>query len=234
MTDNVITMRRSSAQRKRLPEEVASYVRELIISGEVRAGEFLRIEPIAAAVGVSNTPVREGMLTLQSEGLVQLVPRRGFMVAPFTQQDVRDLFWTQAQLASELAARAARRITPQQIARLEEILAEHEKAIEVGNEDGIANLGHAFHREINLAADSHRLTVLLNSAVQHVPNRFYATIEGQVAATRKEHPLLLDALRRGRADEARPLMERHIIQGATHLIDALEQRGMWGMKEAAS
>ncbi|MFD5121952.1 GntR family transcriptional regulator [Streptomyces sp. NPDC058385] len=234
MTDNVITMGRHSAQRKRLPEEVASYVRELIISGGVRAGEFLRIEPIAAAVGVSNTPAREAMLTLQSEGMVQLVPRRGFMVAPFTQQDVRDLFWIQAQLASELAARAAKRITPQQVTRVEAILAEHEKAIEVGNEAGIADLGHAFHREINLAADSHRLTMLLNSAVQHVPNRFYATIEGQVAATRKEHPLLLDALRRGRADEAKALMERHIIQGATHLIDALEQRGMWGMKEAAS
>ncbi|MFD7179693.1 GntR family transcriptional regulator [Streptomyces sp. NPDC059904] len=234
MTDNVITMGRHSAQRKRLPEEVGSYVRELIISGGVRAGEFLRIEPIAAAVGVSNTPAREAMLTLQSEGMVQLVPRRGFMVAPFTQQDVRDLFWIQAQLASELAARAAKRITPQQVARVEAILAEHEKAIEVGNEAGIADLGHVFHREINLAADSHRLTMLLNSAVQHVPNRFYATIEGQVAATRKEHPLLLDALRRGRADEAKALMERHIIQGATHLIDALEQRGMWGMKEAAS
>ncbi|GAA5035122.1 GntR family transcriptional regulator [Streptomyces siamensis] len=234
MTGNVITLHGRGATRRRLPDEVASYVRELIISGEVRAGEFLRIEPIAEAVGVSNTPVREGMLALQSEGFVQLVPRRGFIVAPFTQQDIRDLFWTQAHLAGELAARAARKITAEQIARLEAILAEHEKAIAAGDEERIAGFGHAFHREINLAADSHRLTLLLNSAVQHVPNRFYATIEGQVAATRHAHPLLLDALRTGDAGEARALMQRHIAEGADHLVEALDERGLWSRWESAS
>src|SRR6478672_4058053 len=107
--------------RRQLPEEVAAYVRELIMSGRIRPGEFLRMEPIAEAVGVSNTPVREGLLLLNSEGFVQLVPRRGFVVASFTPQDVRDIFWAQAQLASELAARAAKNITPEQVAKLEAI-----------------------------------------------------------------------------------------------------------------
>src|SRR5262245_23408257 len=74
-----------------LPEEVAAYVRELILSGEVRPGDFLRLEPIAEAVGVSNTPVREGLLSLRSEGFVKLVPRRGFMVESFTPEDVYDI-----------------------------------------------------------------------------------------------------------------------------------------------
>ncbi|MGV9423341.1 GntR family transcriptional regulator [Streptomyces sp. NPDC003656] len=86
-------------------------------SGEARPGDFLRTERVAEAVGVSSTPVREGLLALRSEGFVQLVPRRGFVVAPFTRQDVRDLFWAQAQLSGELAARAARRITARQTAR---------------------------------------------------------------------------------------------------------------------
>ncbi|MET8811674.1 GntR family transcriptional regulator [Streptomyces sp. NPDC004549] len=234
MTGDVITLHGRRATRRRLPDEVASYVRELIISGEVRAGEFLRIEPIAEAVGVSNTPVREGMLALQSEGFVQLVPRRGFVVAPFTRQDIRDLFWTQAHLAGELAARAAEKITAERIATLEALLAQHEGAIAAGDKERIADLGHAFHREINLAADSHRLTLLLNAAVQHVPNRFYATIEGQVAASRHEHGLLLDALRAGRAGEARALMRQHISAGADHLVDALEEHGLWSRLGSAS
>src|SRR6266700_6006766 len=109
-------------RRRQLPEQVAGYVRELIISGAVRPGEFLRVERIAEEVGVSNTPVREGLLVLRSEGFVQFVPRRGFVVAPFTRDDVRDLFWAQAQLARELAARAARKITSEQVARLDENL----------------------------------------------------------------------------------------------------------------
>src|SRR3954453_5446958 len=109
-------------RRQQLPEEVAGYVRELILSGEVRPGEFLRMEPIAEAVGVSNTPVREGLLALRSEGFVKLVPRRGFVGGPFTQQDVHDLFWAQAQLAGELASRAAAKIDDKELVRLDELV----------------------------------------------------------------------------------------------------------------
>jgi len=232
--DDIVPLGHRSRRRQPLPEEVASYVRELIISGAVRPGEFLRMEPIAAAVGVSNTPVREGLLALRSEGFVQLVPRRGFVVAPFTRQDVRDLFWAQAQLASELAARAATKITPDRIAGLEAILELYEEASADDDKERIAELGHAFHREINRAADSHRLALLLGSVVNHLPNRFYATIEGQVSATRDEHPLLVDALRRGDAEEARSVMAHHITAGADHLIEILEKRGLWESEESAS
>src|ERR1700750_1583976 len=105
MSAELYDTRERQRNRRPLPEEVAAYVRGVIIGGAVQPGEFLRMEPIAEAVGVSNTPVREGLLLLRSEGFVRLVPRRGFVVEPFTQQDVRDLFWAEAQLAGELAAR---------------------------------------------------------------------------------------------------------------------------------
>ncbi|WP_436692052.1 GntR family transcriptional regulator [Geodermatophilus sp. CPCC 205506] len=214
-------------KRQQLPEEVASYVRELIISGEVQPGEFLRIEPIAEAVGVSNTPVREGLLSLRSQGFVQLAPRRGFVVAPFSQQDVRDLFWAQSQLAGELAARAARKITPESIKRLEELTERYTGAVDSRDEQGVADLGHHFHREINLAADSHRLALLLGSVVRHLPNRFYANIEGHVGETQDDHPLLVQAMRDGDSRKARSLMEKHIQKGGDRLIETLSSRGIW-------
>jgi DNA-binding GntR family transcriptional regulator len=234
MTIDSATFHGSGRRRQQLPEEVASYVRELIISGRVRAGEFLRMEPIAEAVGVSNTPVREGLLMLGSEGFVRLVPRRGFVVAPFTPQDIRDLFWAQAQLAGELAARAAKKITAQQIATLESILEQFDDAFERDDTERIADLGHAFHRQINLAADSQRLALVLGSIVKHLPNRFYATIEGQVEATRKEHPLLVEALRARNVRKARSLTENHILEGADHLIKILEDRGLWTDQDSTS
>jgi DNA-binding GntR family transcriptional regulator len=185
------------------------------------------MERIAEAVGVSNTPVREGLLVLRSEGLVELVPRRGFVVSPFSRQDVRDLFWAQAQLARELAARAAKKITPEQLAELEVILARYESAVAVGDEDRIGELGHLFHRRINLAADSHRLALLLSSIVRQLPNRFYAAIETQAAARDDDHQLLIEALRRHDARKAKSLMERHILARGDHLIEILEQRGLW-------
>ena len=213
-----------SPRRQQLPEEVAAYVREMIVSGEVRPGEFLRMEPIAEAVGVSNTPVREGLLLLRSEGFVKLVPRRGFMVASFTAQDVRDIFWVQAQLAGELAARAAKRITPEQIALLEEIVAQYDDAVAAQDEEQLAQLGHAFHREVNLAADSYRLALLLGSVVRQLPNTFYATIEGMVANSHEVHPRILKALRGHQVRKARTLMEQHILERAEHLARMLDER----------
>ena len=233
MANEVVDVRDRVNRRQQLPEEVASYVRELIISGAVQPGEFLRMERIAEQVGVSNTPVREGLLALKSEGFVQLVPRRGFVVAPFSQQDVRDLFWAQAQLARELAARAAKKITPEQVARLEVNVEELQKAVTArADAERIADLGYAFHRQINLAADSHRLALLLGAVVNHLPNRFYASIEAQVAATSDEHPQLVEALREHDVRKARSLMEQHILGSADHLIEILEQRGLCGQAEA--
>ncbi|MET9731058.1 GntR family transcriptional regulator [Streptomyces sp. NPDC006458] len=221
-------------RRLQLSEEVAGYVRELIISGQVRPGEFLRMEPIAEAVGVSNTPVREGLLALSSEGFIELVPRRGFVVTPFSRQDVRDLFWVQAQLGGELAARAAKQITPEQLDQLERIVKQQEEATEAADEEAMVEHGHAFHRLINLAADSQRLALLLRSVVRHLPNHFYVSIEGRAAATREEHPLIVEALRRGSARMARSLMEQHILDSADHLIEMLEARGLWQDDEEAA
>ena len=234
MADDVVGIRDRMSRRQQLPEEVASYVRDLIISGAVKPGEFLRMERIAEQVGVSNTPVREGLLALKSEGFVQLVPRRGFVVAPFTQRDIHDLFWAQAMLAGELAARAAKNITPEQLDRAEQIMAAYEIANAANDKQEVADLAHALHREINLAADSIRLATLLGSVVKQLPSRFYATIEGGIEAARKEHPLIIAALRHRDARRARRLMEQHISRDADRLIESLKQRGLWAESPAAS
>ncbi len=218
---------RGRTKRRQLPEEVAGYVREQIMSGKMRPGEFLRMEPIAEAIGVSITPVREGLLTLRSEGFVTLVPRRGFQVAEFTRQDVRDLFWAQGQLAGELAARAAKAATPELLERLEQINEQTMAAAAAGDTELVADLGHAFHREINLAADSDRLARLLAGVVKHLPNQFYASLEAHVEASRVQHGEILAAFQARNANRARKIMETHLIDSAGHVVVMLEEAGLW-------
>src|ERR1700728_2398733 len=101
---------RGGFPRRQLSDEVASYVRELIMSGHLQPGDFIRQERIADELELSATPVREGLLCLKGEGFVQLKPRRGFVVAPLSAADIRDLFTAQALLAGELVGRAAVRM----------------------------------------------------------------------------------------------------------------------------
>lgn len=219
-------------KRTQLPDEVAAYVRELIFSGQVRPGDFLRMEPIAQAVGVSNTPVREGLLALASEGFVRLEPRRGFVVASFTPQDVRDIFWVQAQIAGELAARAAKLITREQLATLDDINADFHQAVAEGRTERVIDLGHQFHVVVNRSADSQRLSRMLEAVVNQLPREFYSTIEGRVAEGDACHPKLVEALRKRQVRNSRTIMSDHMMRSADHLIDMLESRGLWNRDQA--
>ena len=207
------------APRRQLSEEVASYVRELIISGRLRSGEFIRQERIAAELSLSATPVREGLLSLKGDGFVSLLPRRGFVVAPLTGADVQDLFAAQALIAGELVARAARQMDAAAVADLRALHKKLRKAASAGDGDLVEQLNHEFHRTINRAADSPRLAWMLSIATKFVPRRFYATIPGWLKASANDHATILDALAAADAEAARAAMVRH-IENAGELLAA--------------
>lgn len=218
--------------QQQLSESVATHLREQILSGKLATGEFLRIDAIAKALNVSTTPVREGLLLLQSESFVRLMPRRGFVVNSFNKGDLLDLFWAQATLGAELAARAAKDMSKEDMARLQELHQQHEQSVARKDDALAARLGHQFHRTINLAADSPRLALLLGSLTKQLPNRFYTSIEGQLQGAVEYHPMILNAIRARDAESVRSLMYRHILSGAEHLIGMLERQGIWGTAEA--
>ncbi len=217
-----------------LSESVATHLREQIISGKLSKGEFLRIDAIAKELNVSTTPVREGLLLLQSESFVRLMPRRGFVVNSFSKGDLLDLFWAQATVGAELAARAAKLMTKESFAQLQELHLAHEQAVATKDDALAAKLGHRFHRTINLAAESPRLALLLGSLTKQLPNRFYTSIEGQLEGALEYHPMIMNAIRVHDSEAVRSLMYRHILSGAEHLIDMLDRQGMWGESTAVT
>ena len=83
-------------RRAQLSDEVAGHLRASIMSGMLRPGTFIRLDETAAQLGVSVTPVREALLKLRGEGMVQLEPHRGHVVLPLTRQEIEDIFWLQA------------------------------------------------------------------------------------------------------------------------------------------
>lgn len=223
-----------AVEQRQLSESVATYLREQILSGSLQNGEFLRIDALAKTLGVSTTPVREGLLLLQSESFVRLLPRRGFVVNGFSKEDLSDLFWAQATVGAELAARAAKRMSRADVEQLQQVHAEYERAVASGDSALRDRAGHQFHRVINLAAQSPRLALLMGNLARQLPDRFYATIEGHLEETLEYHPIILDAIRVKDAEAVRSLMYRHIMSAAEQLIASLERQGMWRAAAAAA
>jgi len=216
--------------RPQLSDEAASYVRELIMSGRLRPGDFIRQEALADELGMSATPVREGLLALRGEGFVHLEPRRGFLVADLSPSDVRDLFDAQALLAGELAARSSQALSNPALAELGDLQDRLHEAAVVGSVDDVESLNHAFHRLVNSSAGAPKIAWTLSVAVRYVPRRFFASIEGWPDASVHDHSTILAALVARDAESARAAMADHFRHAGellvAHLGANLAERGI--------
>jgi len=212
--------------RAQLSDEVASRIRDRIVTGRLRKGEHLHLERLAEEIGVSVTPVREALLALRGEGFVELEPRRGFTVLPLNRQDIEDTSRVQAMLAGELAARTAELISVGQLAGLDAVQAELEHAGRFGIGDA-AELDLRFHHVIYDIADSAKLAWFVQLASRYVPRRALAAAAEFTESTGPEHRAILRALHNRDPEAARRTMHEHLVHNGQVLIRQLDQQGFW-------
>ena len=218
-----MTIDRSERLRRRpqLSEEVAGRVRHWIMTGEVHPGDFIRLDETAAALGVSVTPVREAMIQLRGEGMVDLVPHRGYVVSPLDRGDVEDIFWLQGQIAVQLVRRAVKRMSDADIDALADINDGLRAAIADSDTQRIEHLEFEFHRTLNLAAKSTKLAWFLFGAARYTPGSVYAADPEWRAFAVVNHDELIDALRRRDATTTARLTRTQFADGAARLIEHL-------------
>ncbi|TJZ73901.1 GntR family transcriptional regulator [Rhodococcus oryzae] len=218
---------RALRRRPQLSDDVAVHVRNLIMSGGVRPGEFIRLDETAAELGVSVTPVREALLTLRSEGLVELVPHRGYVVATLSRGDINDVFWLQGQIAEELTSRATAAIDKETLDELRAINVKLARAVEDSDAARIEDLEFGFHRILNRLAGSAKLSRFLLNATRYTPVHFYSADHGWGDAAIASHDRLIHAMAVGDAEEAGRESRAHFLDGAQRLISHLEDVGIW-------
>jgi DNA-binding GntR family transcriptional regulator len=197
------------------------------MSGQIWPGEFIRLDDVAKDLGVSVTPVREALLTLRGEDMVQLEPRRGYVVSPLSRQDIKDLFRLQGDIAGELATRAASRVTPAQLDELRAVQVEIADAVRTSHAEDIERLEHEFHRLVNRIAEARKLAWFLHTATRYTPARFYSADPAWRANMLVNHEALLQAFADRDVATAREAMVRHFTDGAERLIDHLDGIGLW-------
>jgi DNA-binding GntR family transcriptional regulator len=212
--------------RPQLSEDVARFVRTRIFDGTYTAGSYVRLDQLAAELGISVTPVREALFALRAEGLIAQQPRRGFVVLPVTGRDVADVANVQAHVGGELAARAAINITDDQLRELKEIQAQLEDAYAGDEHERTVRLNHEFHRAINVAADSPKLAQLMSQITRYAPESVFPIIKGWPEQSMKDHRRILSALKKHDDKLARAAMSEHLAAGAVPLIDHLTARGV--------
>jgi DNA-binding GntR family transcriptional regulator len=186
---------------------VAALIRELIITGELTAGEQLRQRDLAQRFGVSQTPVREAMRRLESEGLVIGDTHRGFTVVAGDAGPVEENFRIRAALESLGASLAASKIDAAGISRLEDLNTQMTALAE--DDPRYSELNREFHFTLYEYSRSPLLMSLMRLlwASLHGGPRVLRTH----AESARQHDAILDALRAGDADAAAARTYQHIM-----------------------
>ncbi|RMI28787.1 GntR family transcriptional regulator [Nocardia stercoris] len=207
-----------------LKTAAAQEIRRRIFSGELRPGDKIDQDAIAGCLGASKLPVREALITLEVEGVVELPPRRGAYVARLSRDDVRDHYWILGVVSGLAAARAAAEITCAVLDRLDALLDRMETT---GSSPERELLNFEFHRAINRAAGSRRLISELRVLGSAGPHGFYEAHHDWPETADRDHREIAAALRARSVSAARSLTEAHFLRGGNRAVEMLESRGFW-------
>ncbi len=144
-----------------LRDQIRNRIRDRIVRGELPPGSKMVERELAAELGVSRVPVREALRMLESEGFVQVVPRRGVIVKQLSRTDVEELFDVRESLEALTARRAAQHATPAGLRRMKRHLDKARRAADAGRLDRFGDANVAFHDEIAAVARNSLLGTIL-------------------------------------------------------------------------
>lgn len=198
------------AEAMKTGPRIAIRLRDEIITGHLEPGEPLRLMQLAQRLGVSTTPIREALMILERRGLLESQLHRGFRVAEITAEDVADIYSVHSRVSELLAERATRRLSEEDVDELEELDRRMQEADAAGDAVRAADLNHAFHRRLNLAAGSPLLVRLLGETTPFVARRLDPAAPGWVVQRMEGHAAIVAALRKRNGAEVARLIGEHI------------------------
>lgn len=189
---------------------IADTLRDEILRGIHPPGTRIRQEDLAARHTTSRIPVREALRILEAEGLVTLVANSGAWVSRLTLAECEELYLVRERIEPVLLVMSAPLLTPHDLDLLDDLAGQMERA----NAEDFLRLDRAFH----FATYAPAQTVMLGDTVRGLWNRTHHYRRAFVGAAHvrhdgsahHDHRLLVAALRRGDADEAAHVLERHI------------------------
>jgi DNA-binding GntR family transcriptional regulator len=189
-------------------------VRELILSGDLAPGTVLAQSSLAATIGMSTTPLREGLRRLAQEGLVDLDAHRDARVRALDATEARDLLELRGTLDPMAAALAAQRRTADDLAAISAAL-DGLEALPDDPTPAQLESHHRFHAAVHDASHNSLLVGILDGLwVKTDRYRRHALAAGRTAAEREaraaEHRQLFEAVRDGDPQTAAELMRRHV------------------------
>jgi len=207
-------------------EAVYTALREAIISGALPQRRRLVAREVAEALGVSESPVREALRLLATEGFVRLTPHVGAVVTEILDADLEEVLLMRAALEGIAAHLAAERAIPGDLADLERLIGRMEEARRRQAPDDYLRLNRQFHQRIYDIATRPRLLKAIQDlwAQSERSQAAFRLVPRSMARSNREHRRIVTALARGDGAEAERLTRGQILN-TVNMLRARPRRG---------
>jgi DNA-binding GntR family transcriptional regulator len=213
-----------SIPRQVLHQEVAVRLRQRIVEGRLAPGAKLNERELAESLNVSRTPLREAIRMLAAEGLVELLPNRGAVVAQMSAQDVADTFEVIAGLEGQSGELAAQRITEPELAEIRALHYEMMAAYTRRDLPTYYRLNAQIHTQINAAARNPVLAQTwrtVNARLQAL--RFRSNFDdSKWKRAVKEHERMVELLAARDAAGLRALLVGHLMHKRDAVLELMK------------
>ena len=204
-------------------QTIADALRNDILRGKLQGGQPLKQDEIAAQFGVSKIPVREALMQLKAEGLLNFYPNRGAFVSELSAAEADEIYIMRIALETAVLARAIPHLTVAQLQQAEEIL----NAID--QEENIAKWGELnweFHATLYAPASLPRLMDTVKVLHTNIARYLVLYLAGMAyqKKSQKEHRAILAACRHGDIEKAVMVLEGHLRGASEHLVAFLNKQ----------
>jgi len=217
-------------QKHPLKEDIFNVLHEKIISGRYKPGDWLRQDDLATQLGVSMTPVREALDLLVSAGLAERVPYRGVRVRQMSTRDVVEAYGLRLVLEAVIAQEAARNITPEQVADLEQMLGQMKKHETLKDVSSERQSSREFHTAVAMATRNDLLIKLYEVVTNAFPDwllyealfRHPELLANSMLNTYREHVSIVEALKERDGEQAVQKSIAHLMESGKWLAEYLD------------
>ena len=195
-----------------LREIVYEELKLQILTGKIDPGTRMMEVELAEDMGVSRTPIREAIRKLEKEGLVIIEPRKGAYASQISTKDMVDILEVRQNMEGLAAYFAATRMSKEQMEELKRVSESFTEAVSAGNMTEMISFDTRFHHII-VESCSNKILVQMIEQLQELVLRFRYIYYDDFRRAEKmpaEHQMILDAIERGNAEEARMAADIHI------------------------
>jgi len=208
-----------------LSQDIAQVIRSAIIKGRYKPGERIPEGDLASSLGISRTPIREAFRKLESEGFVEIIPRKGAVVAGIDPKEVEDLYEIKSTLEGLAARLSCARIKKKDVARLEKINRELKTLTEEGDLEGFYRAHTRFHEVFVILSGNRKLIQMISNLNDHFMR--FGTVSlalpGQYENAIRQHEGIIEAFSRGEKNLVEKRVRDNVMTGGRVLIGHLRK-----------